>query len=104
MSIIWSLKADCNTLLILYFYFVVVYQHYEPEVQNPGGFIGSNVLIKCNIPSFVKEYVTVTSWLQEPNFNIYPSLEGGNCIQKDNYNAYLSHLFKNIILNLILLQ
>jgi len=57
--------------------FSVVYQHYEPEVQNPGGFIGSNVLIKCNIPSFVKEYVTVTSWLQEPNFNIYPSLEGG---------------------------
>ncbi|KAH8378332.1 hypothetical protein KR093_010752 [Drosophila rubida] len=55
---------------------LVVYQHYEPEVQNPGGFIGSNVLIKCNIPSFVKEYVTVTSWLQETNFNIYPSLEG----------------------------
>ncbi|XP_070065018.1 cell adhesion molecule Dscam2-like isoform X1 [Drosophila virilis] len=54
----------------------VVYQHYEPEVQNPGGFVGSNILIKCNIPSFVKEYVTVTSWLQEPNFNIYPSLEG----------------------------
>ncbi|XP_020714029.1 Down syndrome cell adhesion molecule-like protein Dscam2 [Ceratitis capitata] len=54
----------------------VVNQRYEPEVQNPGGFIGSNVLIKCNIPSFVKEYVTVTSWLQEPNFNIYPSLEG----------------------------
>lgn len=55
----------------------MVNQRYEPEVQNPGGFIGGNVLIKCNIPSFVKEYVTVTSWLQEPNFNIYPSLEGG---------------------------
>ncbi|XP_030383245.1 Down syndrome cell adhesion molecule-like protein Dscam2 [Scaptodrosophila lebanonensis] len=54
----------------------VVQQRYEPEVQNPGGFIGSNVLIKCNIPSFVKDYVTVTSWFQEPNFNIFPSLEG----------------------------
>ncbi|XP_068157668.1 cell adhesion molecule Dscam1-like isoform X2 [Drosophila tropicalis] len=54
----------------------VVLQKYEPEVQNPSGFIGSNVLIKCNIPSFAKEYVTITSWLQEPNFNIYPSLEG----------------------------
>ncbi|KAH8272142.1 hypothetical protein KR018_002176, partial [Drosophila ironensis] len=49
---------------------------YDPEVQNPGGFIGGNVLIKCSIPSFVKDYVTVTSWLQEPNFNIYPSIEG----------------------------
>lgn len=55
----------------------VVNQHYDPEVQNPGAFIGSNVLIKCNIPSFVKDYVTVTSWLQEPSFNIYPSMEGG---------------------------
>lgn len=58
-------------------FFLVVFQRYELEVQNPGGFIGSNVLIKCSIPSFVKDYVTVTSWLQEPNFNIYPSLEGG---------------------------
>lgn len=84
------LKKECNCLLygniffysFLFFLFLlyipsVVNQRYEPEVQNPGGFIGSNVLIKCNIPSFVKEYVTVTSWLQEPNFNIYPSLEGG---------------------------
>ncbi|XP_050319613.1 cell adhesion molecule Dscam2-like [Bactrocera neohumeralis] len=62
--------------LVMFLIEAVVNQRYEPEVQNPGGFIGSNVLIKCNIPSFVKEYVTVTSWLQEPNFNIYPSLEG----------------------------
>lgn len=55
----------------------VVNQRYEPEVQNPGGFIGSNVFIKCNIPSFVKDYVSVTSWLQEPALNIYPSMESG---------------------------
>lgn len=60
-------------------YFAVVNQRYEPEVQNPAGFLHGNVLIKCNIPSFVKEYVSVTSWLQEPSFNIYPSLEGGEC-------------------------
>lgn len=57
-------------------------QRYDPEVQNPGGFIGSNVLIKCNIPSFVRDHVTVTSWLQEPAFNIYPSMDGGECQKK----------------------
>lgn len=57
--------------------FAVVNQRYDPEVQNPGGFIGGNVLIKCNIPSFVRDYVTVTSWLQQPSFNIYPSIESG---------------------------
>lgn len=54
-------------------------QLYDPEVQNPAGFIGSNVLIKCNVPTFVKDYVSVTSWLQEPSFNIYPSMESGKC-------------------------
>ncbi|KAJ6641874.1 Down syndrome cell adhesion molecule-like protein Dscam2 [Pseudolycoriella hygida] len=54
---------------------MIVNQRYDPEVQNPGGFIGGNVLIKCNIPSFVKDYVTVTSWLQQPSFNIYPSID-----------------------------
>lgn len=35
------------------------------------------MIIKCNIPQFVKEYVKVTSWLEEPMHNIYPSAEGG---------------------------
>ncbi|XP_021922498.1 Down syndrome cell adhesion molecule-like protein Dscam2 isoform X3 [Zootermopsis nevadensis] len=51
----------------------VVIQRYEPEVQGPGGFLGNDVIIRCNVPAFVKEHVTVTSWLQEPSFNIYPS-------------------------------
>lgn len=55
----------------------VIHQRYDLEVQNPGGFIESNVIIKCNIPQFVKEYVKVTSWLEEPMHNIYPSSEGG---------------------------
>lgn len=57
--------------------FLVLHQRYDLEVQNPGGFIGSNVIIKCIIPQFVKDYVRVTSWLEEPLHNIYPTLEGG---------------------------
>lgn len=55
----------------------MVNQQYDPEVQNPAAFIGSNVLMKCNIPTFVKDYVSVISWLQEPSFNIYPATESG---------------------------
>ncbi|XP_011684732.1 PREDICTED: Down syndrome cell adhesion molecule-like protein Dscam2 [Wasmannia auropunctata] len=54
----------------------VVNQRYDPEVQNPSGFLGNNVLMRCNVPSFVRDHVTVTSWLQEPAFNIYPSTMG----------------------------
>ncbi|KAH0950048.1 hypothetical protein HN011_002504 [Eciton burchellii] len=54
----------------------VVNQRYDPEVQSPSGFLGNNVLVRCNVPSFVRDHVTVTSWLQEPAFNIYPSTMG----------------------------
>lgn len=63
--------------MLIFVPFPVIHQRYDLEVQNPGGFIGSNVIIKCNIPQFVKEYVKVTSWLEEPMHNIYPSAEGG---------------------------
>ncbi|KOC64967.1 Down syndrome cell adhesion molecule-like protein Dscam2 [Habropoda laboriosa] len=55
----------------------VVNQRYDPEVQCPGGFLGNNVLMRCNVPGFVRDHVTITSWLQEPSFNIYPSTMGG---------------------------
>lgn len=55
----------------------VVNQRYDPEVQSLGGFLGNNVLMRCNVPSFVRDHVTVTSWLQEPAFNIYPSTMSG---------------------------
>jgi hypothetical protein len=64
----WDLQLDL---------FAVVTQRYEPEVQSPGGFLGNDVIIRCNVPAFVKEHVTVTSWLQEPSFNIYPSAVSG---------------------------
>ncbi|XP_025265394.1 Down syndrome cell adhesion molecule-like protein Dscam2 isoform X3 [Camponotus floridanus] len=54
----------------------VVNQRYDPEVQSPSSFLGNNVLMRCNVPSFVRDHVTVTSWLQEPVFNIYPSTMG----------------------------
>jgi len=63
------------------FFFAVVTQRYEPEVQSPGGFLGNDVIIRCNVPAFVKEHVTVTSWLQEPSFNIYPSAVSGKWSQ-----------------------
>ncbi|XP_076177340.1 cell adhesion molecule Dscam2 isoform X2 [Ptiloglossa arizonensis] len=54
----------------------VVNQRYDPEVQCPGGFPGNNVLMRCTVPSFVRDHVTITSWLQEPSFNLYPSTMG----------------------------
>ncbi|PSN46725.1 Down syndrome cell adhesion molecule-like protein Dscam2, partial [Blattella germanica] len=55
----------------------VVVQRYEPDVQSPRAFIGNDVIMRCSVPAFVKEHVSITSWLQEPTFNIYPSTKSG---------------------------
>lgn len=39
---------------------------------------GCTAILRCVVPTFVKELVRVVSWVQEPAFYIYPSLQGGN--------------------------
>lgn len=57
----------------------VVLQNYELRVQHSKAVIrGNTALLKCSFPGFVKDYITVTSWLQDSSFNIYPSIKGGN--------------------------
>nr|CAD7393256.1 unnamed protein product [Timema cristinae] len=68
----------------------MVNQHYEPEVQSPGGFLGNNVIIRCSVPSFVKERVSITSWLQEPSFNIYPSTVSEPALRDQQFSLYLA--------------
>ncbi|KAG8228365.1 hypothetical protein J437_LFUL006816 [Ladona fulva] len=55
----------------------LVLQHYEVRVL--GAFVtrGNTAVLRCQVPSVVREYLTVTSWLQDDSFNIYPSSDGG---------------------------
>ncbi|KAG7203543.1 hypothetical protein KM043_013594 [Ampulex compressa] len=57
----------------------VVAQAYKVDVKVIGGASrGCTAVLQCVVPSFVKDLVRVVSWLQEPSFYIYPSLQGGN--------------------------
>lgn len=90
----------------LLLYVLVVNQRYDPEVQSPSGFLGNNVLMRCNVPSFVRDHVTVTSWLQEPVFNIYPSTMGGKscrnqyivvvCSSSNSIDEYGNYVYVHI--------
>ena len=42
-----------------------------------GASRGCTAVLRCVVPSFVRDLVRVVSWLQEPAFYIYPSLQGG---------------------------
>ncbi|XP_076249074.1 Down syndrome cell adhesion molecule 2 isoform X9 [Calliopsis andreniformis] len=55
----------------------VVAQAYKVDVEVIGGASrGCTAVLRCVVPSFVKDLVRVVSWLQEPSFYIYPSLQG----------------------------
>lgn len=44
---------------------------------------GGTAILRCQIPSTVRDTVTVASWLQDSSFNIYPSIKGGKYITID---------------------
>ncbi|KAK0181207.1 hypothetical protein PV327_003509 [Microctonus hyperodae] len=55
----------------------IVTQAYNVEVEVIEGVSrGCTAILKCVVPSHVKDLVRVVSWLQEPTFHIYPSLQG----------------------------
>ncbi|KOX76715.1 Down syndrome cell adhesion molecule-like protein Dscam2 [Melipona quadrifasciata] len=55
----------------------VVAQAYKVDVEVIGGASrGCTAVLRCVVPSFVKDLVRVVSWLQEPSFYIYPSFQG----------------------------
>jgi len=60
--------------------FAVVAQAYKVDVEVTGGASrGCTAILRCIIPSYVKDLVRVVSWLHEPSSYIYPSLQGGKC-------------------------
>ena len=52
-------------------------QAYKVEVEVLGASRGCTAVLRCVVPSFVKDLIRVVSWVQEPSFYIYPSLQGG---------------------------
>lgn len=57
----------------------VVAQAYKVDVEVLGASRGCTAILRCVVPTFVKELVRVVSWVQEPALYIYPSLQGGEC-------------------------
>lgn len=44
---------------------------------------GNMAVLRCVVPSFVRDFLSVTSWLQDQKFNIYPSSEGGKFVSNN---------------------
>ncbi|XP_060818286.1 cell adhesion molecule Dscam2-like isoform X2 [Bombus pascuorum] len=51
----------------------VVRQKYEVQVRDVYVLPGNTGVLRCDIPTFVKEYVAVTSWVRDSAYNIFPT-------------------------------
>lgn len=50
-------------LLSIYYSFIVVHQYYEAEVLTEYIIKGNSAILKCNVPSFVADFVKVEAWV-----------------------------------------
>lgn len=55
----------------------MVAQIYETNVAPEYAITGNSVVLKCSIPSFVGDFVSVMSWLMGDGTEIYPTQKYG---------------------------
>lgn len=54
-----------NAFLYMFRVTAVVYQDYRTEADNEFVILGNAAVVKCEIPSFVADFVRVTGWIDE---------------------------------------
>lgn len=70
----------------------MVRQKYEVQVRDAYVLSGNTGVLRCEIPAFVKEYVSVTSWVQDSAYNIYPTPDSGKNKPNSKTNFSMSFL------------
>ena len=58
----------------------VVSQDYRTEADNEFVIKGNSALLKCEIPSFVADFVSVQSWIDSEDRVYYPSNKYGKLL------------------------
>lgn len=59
--------------MIMFLLGLVVIQSYESEADNEYVIRGNSVVMKCEIPSYVADFVFVDLWLDSEGRNYYPN-------------------------------
>lgn len=71
-------------LLIANLLLKVVEQRYQTEVNNEYVILGNSAILKCSIPSFLSDFVSVIAW-QDDKGNVYHSIAAEPSSSRVNY-------------------
>lgn len=68
----------------------MVQQQYDTEVNNEYVIRGNSAILKCSIPSFVADFVTVVSWHDESDnsFILGETKDGDGTSRSQNFLLY----------------
>lgn len=56
-----------------FLFFSVVTQAYESEAENEYVIRGNNVVIKCKIPSYAADFISIVSWFDSDDTEFTPN-------------------------------
>ena len=81
-----------NSLMYFVYIFSVVAQTYNTYAHEVHVILGNSALVKCDIPSFVADFVSVISWLDNDGIEYFRSKLGTlhNLDDKGDTQAILS--------------
>jgi len=72
------MRKLCTYDSFLFLCFVVLKQHFIPQVYNDFVVRGNTAVLSCPLPSFVKEYVVVDSWIRNDDHILKITENKGN--------------------------
>ena len=56
--------------------FSAVAQLYVTDVSQEYVMVGNDAILKCNVPSFVADFVSIVSWIDGEGMDFYPNKNG----------------------------
>jgi hypothetical protein len=68
-------------MLLFYLTILVVSQDYIVEVHNKHIILGNDILVACEIPSFVSDLIDVVAWVDNQGSQFLPSKFGNSTSQ-----------------------
>lgn len=60
--------------------FPVVVQDYEADFFKTDVILGNSALLKCDIPSFVADFISIEGWIDSEDNEYFPGLSSGRKI------------------------
>ncbi|BES91158.1 Hemicentin 1 [Nesidiocoris tenuis] len=69
----------------------VMVENYQVEATVAGGplFVGDTAVLRCKVPQHLEGIITVTAWLIDESYNVYPTTEGEGKYVMPSWNGDL---------------